>query len=86
MPVSQIKGVKTARLGDIRYHEWFNIINEKDGEVTYTYSGIPTELDHWTDDTDAKLIREGYATISSVKYDQNDYHGNMQIDKWEVQI
>jgi len=86
LPVSQIKGVKTAKLGDIRYHEWFNVINEKDGEVTYTYSGVATELDHWTDDTDAKLIREGYATISSVKYDQNDYHGNMQIDKWEVQI
>lgn len=59
---------------------------EEGEQITYKYSGYHKELDCWTDETDAKLVRDGYATISSVKYDQNDPEGNEKIDKWEVKI
>jgi len=86
IPVEQIRGVKTARLGTIGYHEWFDVVEENGDKITYSYAGVPAELECWTGDTDARLIREGYATISSVKYDHNDVQGNERIDKWEVQI
>ena len=86
IPIEQIKGVKVAKLGSIGYHEWFDIVEKEGDKVTYSYSGYPQELSCWTDETDAKIIRDGYATISSVKYDQNDIQGNMEIEKWEVQI
>lgn len=86
IPIGEIRGVKIAKLGAVGYHEWFEAVNEQDGCVTYKYSGFPKELDCWTDETDAKLVRDGYATISSVKYDQNDAEGNGIIEKWEVTI
>ena len=86
IPLEEIRGVKTAKLGTIGYHEWFDAVAEEGEQITYKYSGYHKELDCWTDETDAKLVRDGYATISSVKYDQNDPEGNEKIDKWEVKI
>ena len=86
IPADEIKGVKTATLGKIKYHEWFNVVEENGDKVTYSYSGTPKNMDCWSDDTDAKLVRDGYATISSVKYDQNDVEGNAIIEKWNLKI
>ena len=86
IPADEIKGVKTATLGKIKYHEWFNVVEENGDKVTYSYSGTPKNMDCWGDDTDAKLVRDGYATISSVKYDQNDVEGNAIIEKWNLKI
>ena len=85
-PVDQIKGVKIATLGEVQYHEWFNITDESEDSVTYTYASVPEEMDSWADDDDAKLIREGFATISVVKYDFRDELGNKEIENWEVQL
>src|SRR5699024_8352183 len=86
IPADEIKGVKTATLGKIKYHEWFNVVEENGDKVTYSYSGTPKNMDCWSDDTDAKLVRDGYATIASVKYDQNDVEGNAIIEKWNLKI
>ncbi|MBQ9961469.1 MAG: 5'/3'-nucleotidase SurE [Firmicutes bacterium] len=85
-PVSEIKGVKVAVLGELQYHEWFDVLEESEDSVTYTYASVPEKLDCWTDETDAKLIDEGYATISVVKYDFRDGLGNKEIETWEVQL
>ena len=85
-PVDQIKGVKIATLGEVQYHEWFDITDESEDSVTYTYASVPEEMDSWADDDDAKLIREGFATISVVKYDFRDELGNKEIENWEVQL
>lgn len=86
LPMENIKGVKCAKLGSVEYDEWFEEVDRKGEEVTYRYSGTPTELEHWTDDMDVKLIRDGYATISAIRYDLNDYEGLKTIKEWEIDI
>ena len=42
------------------------------------------EDETWTDDMDTKLVREGYITVSAIKYDLNDYAGFEALKKWEA--
>ena len=35
---------------------------------------------------DVKLIRSGYATVSAVKYDLNDYDGLKEIERWGIDL
>ena len=86
LPPQQIRGIKTAVLGPVKYHEWFNVVRDEGEKVTYSYSGTPKNMDCWSAETDARLVREGYATISSVKYDQSDAEGNAVIEKWELAL
>lgn len=86
VPMEEIRGVKIAKLGAVGYHEWFDAVAEEGDKITYRYSGTPKELECWTAETDARLARDGYATISSVKYDQNDTEGNDIIEKWGIRI
>ena len=85
-PAAEIKGVRVATLGEVQYHEWFDTAEETEDSVTYRYASVPEEMDTWADDDDARLIREGYATISVVKYDFRDGVGNKEIENWEVQL
>lgn len=90
IPKEQIRGVKIASLGQVLYHEWFQVEEKKkedeDGQITYTYSGVAREMDCWEDKADARLIRENYATISAVKYELLDEEGNKEIQSWEIEI
>lgn len=86
LPPEQIRGVKTAVLGPVKYHEWFNVVRDEGEKVTYSYSGTPKNMDCWSAETDARLVREGYATISSVKYDQSDAEGNAVIAQWKLAL
>lgn len=86
IPMENIKGVKAARLGTVEYDRWFEEVSRTDGTVTYKYTGEPLAKGNHEDDLDVKLIREGYATISAIKYDLNDYAGLKEIEKWEIKI
>lgn len=86
LPAEQIKGVKTARLGKVEYSTNFKQVESCGEKTTYIYSGTLEESDSWTEDADIKLIRMGYATVSAVKYDLNDYDGLKEIDKWELKL
>ncbi len=86
IPAANIKGVKVAKLGSVEYDQWFEEIARKEGSRTYRYRGTPAELDHWTDDMDVKIIRQGYATISAIRYDLNDYEGLEEIKGWGLKI
>lgn len=86
IPMENIKGVKAARLGTVEYDQWFEEISRKDGTVTYKYTGEPVEKENHEDGLDVKLINDGYATISAIKYDLNDYTGLKEIEKWELNI
>ena len=44
------------------------------------------ESENWDRDTDALLIRKGYATIAMVQYDLNDYEGLKEIEEWEIKL
>lgn len=86
IPMENIKGLKVARLGSVEYDEWFEEIERKGRDITYKYSGTPAALARQVSDMDVKLIREGYATISALRYDLNDYEGLKEMEKWEIEI
>ncbi|MBR5517200.1 MAG: 5'/3'-nucleotidase SurE [Firmicutes bacterium] len=86
IPIERIKGVKAARLGTVEYDQWFEEVSRKDGTVTYKYTGEPLEKGNHEEDLDVRLIRNGYATISAIKYDLNDYAGLKEMEKWEIEI
>ena len=44
------------------------------------------ESEGWDEDTDALLIRRGYATIAVVRYDLNDYEGLEEVKKWGIKL
>lgn len=86
IPMENIKGVKPARLGTVEYDQWFEEVSRTDDSVTFKYTGEPMEKGNHEEDLDVKLIREGYATISAIKYDLNDYAGLKEMEKWELKI
>ncbi len=87
LPASEIKGVKVARLGKIEYDRWFEEVEESvDGQITYRYTGEPLPPKDLDPDMDVVLTREGYATISAIKYDLNDYESMEVIKKWELNV
>ena len=86
IPLEEIKGVVPARLGEVKYDQWFKVIDEREDSVTYRYAGVPVESKSWDEQTDALMIRKGYATIAMVRYDLNDYEGLEEIKKWEIKL
>ena len=86
VPLSEIKGVAPAKLGEVEYDQWFKVIDEKENAITYRYGGQPVESEGWDEDTDALLIRRGYATIAVVRYDLNDYEGLEEVKKWGIKL
>lgn len=86
IPMENIKGVKPARLGTVEYDQIFEEVSRNGDMVTYKYIGEPVEKGNHEDGLDVKLINEGYATISAIKYDLNDYAGLKEMEKWELNI
>ena len=81
IPIEEVKGVMPAKMGEVKYDQWFEVIDETENSVTYRYAGAPVESENWDEYTDALLIRKGYATIAMVQYDLNDYEGLKEIKK-----
>ena len=86
IPAEEVKGVAAAKLGLMQYAERFNVVGETESSRTYQYSGSPVEPPNGSDDTDASLLRRGYAAISMIKYDLNDYEGLNTIKKWRIKL
>lgn len=84
LEVCEIKGTRAARLGNAKYDEWYYEAEDNGETVTYRYAGTMIEDETWTDDMDTKLVREGYITVSAIKYDLNDYAGFEALKKWEA--
>ncbi|MCI7618917.1 MAG: 5'/3'-nucleotidase SurE [Firmicutes bacterium] len=86
IPLDEIKGVVPVKLGELKYDQWFKVIDETEDSITYRYAGEPVESESWDDETDALMIRQGYATVAVVRYDLNDYEGLEEIKKWEIKL
>ena len=80
---SEIKGMRAAKLGNAKYDEWYYEAADDGETVTYRYAGTMVEDETWTDEMDTKLVREGYITVSAIKYDLNDYEGYETLKQWE---
>ena len=84
IPAEEIKGLKPAKLGVTVYDQWYYVESKTDDTITYRYRGKPRIDESWEDDMDTKLILEGYATISAIKYDLNDYENKKTLESWEL--
>ena len=82
LPQEEIKGVRTARLGQMTYDEWF----EEEAEMCFRYVGEPVKRTDHDEDIDVRLIEDGWATISTIKYDLNDYDALKQAEKWGITL
>lgn len=86
IPAEEVKGVAAAKLGLMQYEESFNLIEKNGSSRTYQYSGTQVESPDGSDDSDASLLRRGFAAISMIKYDLNDYEGLDVIKKWGIKL
>ena len=86
IPLDEIKGVVPVKLGELKYDQWFKVIDETEDSITYRYAGEPVESESWDGESDAWMIRQGYATVAVVRYDLNDYEGLEEIKKWEIKL
>ena len=82
LPKEKIQGVRTARLGQMTYDEWF----EEKETMLFTYVGEPVKRTDHDEDIDVRLIEEGWATISTIKYDLNDYEALKQAENWGITL
>lgn len=82
LPAEEIKGVRTARLGTMTYDEWF----DEKTENVFCYVGQPAKRTDHEEDIDVRLIDEGFATISTIKYDLNDYEALKQAETWKISL
>ena len=82
LPLSEIKGVKTARLGTLTYHDWF----EETAPGVLRYAGAPVFDRSDEPDSDVYLTRNGWATIAMVKYDLNDYESLKMAEEWRITL
>lgn len=95
LPPEKIKGVKKAKLGIVKYDDVYDVVGSGEsndlgtagnhaGQTDYIYAGKLIKQEKHCDDVDACLIDDGYATVSVVKYDLNDYEGLSRLDSWEL--
>ena len=82
IPRAELKGVKTARLGTLTYHDWF----EETAPNVLRYAGAPVFDRSDEPDSDVYLTRNGWATIAMVKYDLNDYEGLKLAEEWRIEL
>ena len=80
IPREEVKGVKTAKLGTLTYHDWF----EEKAPGVLRYSAAPVFDGSKEPDSDVYLTKNGWATIAMVKYDLNDYEGLKLAEDWRI--
>ncbi len=87
LPMEQIKGVRIAKLGTVIYDEWFEIQEERKPDTAlYKYASLRIDDRGNEADMDTELIRNGYATISTVRYNLRDDQGLEILKKWELTL
>jgi 5'-nucleotidase len=74
LPIDQIKGVKFVPIGLREYHEWYNLAEQDDGSLSFTYDGSPVHYDDISaDDSDVGAYQEGYASITPMQYNFTEF-------------
>lgn len=73
LPPGPPRGIKVTKLGHRRYINIFDKRTDPRGKVYYWMAGEPFDLDEDDPDTDVWAIREGYASITPVRFDLTDH-------------
>ena len=88
-PLNEIKGLKVAHQARTRYQDAVDIRNDPRGNE-YIWMKGDLLKDFIDEDTDISLIRDGYATITPIKYDLTAADQlrdlNCRIEKIKLQI
>lgn len=79
-----IKGIRVTSLARRRYKNRVTIGKDPFGREFYWIGGVLD--DPMVDDTDSKLIEEGYVTVTPLAIDQTDYNLLKQIENTKIEI
>lgn len=54
--------------------------------IVFQYTGTPVKQETKETDIDMDLVGQGYATVSMIRYDLNDYEGLNKLKEWELTL
>ncbi len=83
LPEEGINGVRVTRMGRVKYDENFKHGKSSFGDSFYWYNGIPIRLNQ-RPDSDIQAIRDGYISVSLIKFDLTDFENMNRIKEWEL--
>lgn len=83
IPAGEIRGVRITRLGVRKYRNVFHRREDPRGRVYYWLAGEAVDLDQ-TPDTDARAVREGYASVTPLRLDPTDAEAASRLRVWEA--
>ena len=83
IPLSELKGMKAARMGRSRFVEQFTVHRDPRGNDYYWLDG---ELDLLDDaaDTDVCVVDSGYVALTPIHIDLTAHHAMEQTAQWNV--
>lgn len=84
VPVSELKGMKAARMGRSRFVEKFTTHLDPRGNHYYWLDG---ELDLLDDsaDTDVRVVNSGYVALTPIHIDLTARYAMEQVETWNVE-
>lgn len=74
-------GIRFTKAGINLYNDRF-IVGETEGSVRL--KGVPVEHDRNDEDCDVELIKKGYATVTPLKMDRNDYDALARLTEKKI--
>lgn len=83
IPAGEIRGVRITRLGVRKYRNVFHRREDPRGRVYYWLAGEAVDLDQGPD-TDARALREGYASVTPLRLDLTDAEVASRLRVWET--
>lgn len=80
LPSGKIKGHKFTKLHNYGYNEWFKNTADKNGHLTFNFTGVPQYKKSNTVN-DVNLLNKNYVTITPLAYIKNDDRDFSEIEK-----
>lgn len=84
VPPGKPKGIKVAKLGDIRYVNVIDRRTDPRGRVYFWMAGEPLDLNGNDPDTDVWAVKQGYISISPVQIDLTNYSFLKELNNWSL--
>jgi len=81
LPARPPLGIRITRLGHRRYVNIFDRRTDPRGRVYFWMAGEPFDLDEDDPDTDVWAIKEGFISITPIRFDLTDYEVIGQLKK-----
>lgn len=83
LPLTELKGMKAARMGRSRFIEKFSEHLDPRGNRYYWLDGDLDLLDD-SEDTDVRVVESGYVALTPIHIDLTAHHRMEQVREWET--